>query len=40
MTQHDAIEELLNILLDDMSLDDLTLRRLEDLAQDIFDSDD
>jgi len=40
MTQREALEELLNILIDDMSLEDLTLRRLEDLAQDIFDSDD
>ena len=40
MTQREALEELLNILIDDLSLEDLTLRRLEDLAQDIFDSDD
>ena len=40
MRANEALLELLEILLDDTALDDPTLRRLEDLAQDIFDSDD
>lgn len=39
MTTHDFLLELLEVLMDDTALDDLTRRRLEDLAQDIFDSD-
>ena len=39
MTPNEALFALIEILLDDSVLDDMTRNRLEDLAQDIFDSD-
>ncbi len=39
MTQNEALFAVIEILLDDTALDDMTRNRLEDVAQEIMDED-